>query len=124
MSTALHDVPTQAKFGHTIAPDSYTESEIGRTIDLIDGDGPCFLIGSLLAFTTPEPVTVEVEESSDQSSWTAVSIDPEITISASFDGTVSSRFTRTKRYVRASITAEADSELRAAILIGQQKKTV
>ena len=124
MSTKLHDVSTQAKFGHSITPDTYTESQIGRTIDLIEGDGPCFVTGSLLAFTTPEPVAIAVQESNDQTVWTTVAIAPPIAISAPFDGVSTSRFTRTKRYVRASIAAEEGSDIRAAILIGQQKKTV
>ena len=124
MSTKLNDVSTQAKFGHSITPDTYTESQIGRTVDLIDGDGPCFVTGSLLAFVTPEPVAITFQESNDQTEWTAVTVAPPITISAPFDGVPSSRFTRTKRYVRASISAEDGSDLRATILIGQQKKTV
>ena len=124
MSTKLNDVSTQAKFGHSITPDTYTESQIGRTVDLIDGDGPCFVTGSLLAFATPEPVAIAFEESNDLTVWTAITISPPITISAPFDGVPASRFARTKRYVRATLAASEGSDLRATILIGQQKKTV
>ena len=124
MSTKLNDVPTQTAFGHTIPADTYTETQVGRTIDLIDADGPCFVVAPIQATTTPDPVALTVEESADGTIWTDVALDPEISFEAPQDAVFTGRFTRTKRYARAVLTAAEDSDVRAAVLIGQQKKTV
>ena len=124
MSTKLNDVPTQTTFGHSIPADTYTETQVGRTIDLIDADGPCFVVAPVFATTTPDPVELTVQESTDGSTWTDVALDPEIAFEAPQDAVFTGRFTRTKRYARAVLTAAEATDLRAAVLIGQQKKTV
>ncbi len=124
MSTKLHDLPTNGRLGVSLTPDTYTESQTGRSIDLIAGDGTGFFLAPTVAVTTPEPIEFQVEESSDESTWTEVSLTPPLTVTAPFDGVAMGRFVRTKRYVRARMIAEEDSEVRTTVIIGQQLKTV
>lgn len=123
MSTKLHDIPNNAIWGHSIPPDLYSETFVGRSVDLIEADGNGFLIAAINASTTPSPVELAVEESSDGSTWTSTTLSTLPTISAPFDRVVSARFVRSKRYARAVLTADEDSEVNAAIVIGEQKKT-
>jgi hypothetical protein len=124
MSTKLHDLPTNGAFGLSLKPDVYEESQTGAVIDLVSGDGNGLFLAPLHAVTTPEPLEFGLEESSDQSSWSTLVLTPPLAISAPFTGVAASRFVRTKRYVRARLSLEDGSEVQAAIIVGQQKKTV
>ena len=124
MSTKLHDLPHNTVWGHSIPPDLYTETQVGRSVDLIDADGNGFLIAAIVASTTPVPVTITAEESNDGSTWTSVALSTLPSISAPFDRVVSAQFVRSKRYARAVLTADEDSDVRASVVIGQQQKTI
>jgi hypothetical protein len=124
MSTKLHDLPTNALLGVSLSADTITEDATGEPVDLIEGEGTCFLLAPANALGTPSPVAIAAEESNDEVTWTAVTVTPALTVSSPFNGVRVGRFERTKRYVRATVEAEEGSDVRAAVLIGQQKKTV
>lgn len=124
MSTSIHDFPSAALAKVGLYPSERTESLEGPTLDLIDGDGPCFavqIVGTLGAGTT---VLGLIQQSADGSNWSAVS-GAEFTEVDVSNRVEAIRFMPTARYVRwaADILGDPASAL-IAVLIGRQRKTM
>ncbi len=122
MSTLLHDVATHTAFALALSPQTLTDDATGSAVELPDGDGPAFAvvqIGGLAGGTT---VSVEFEQSSNGSSWSAVPTD----IPAQAAGGVTAvTFTRDARYLRCQVALTGGSpSADVAVLVGQQKKVV
>jgi hypothetical protein len=121
MSTSVHDLSSAAEVAASLFPIVLSASGSGTTIDLGDGDGPCFAVQQIGQISDGATVAGRIEQSADASSWSTVS---------TFDtvdepGTLQViRFDRTLRYVRWAVTLTGDDlAVAAAAVIGQQKKT-
>jgi hypothetical protein len=98
-----------------------TETEAGPTIDLANADGPCFAVQLVGSVSSGDTLTGAIEESSDGSTWTAVSGGAFTVASAA--GVQTLRFLRTKQYVRwVGTVAGTDPSIVAAVVVGEQKK--
>ena len=82
MSTKLHDIPTYAILGVSLAADAITGETTGESVDLNAGDGTCFLIAPANALDTPSAVAFGAEESSDEVTWAAVTVTPALSVTA------------------------------------------
>lgn len=122
MSTKFNDGTNPFTFDHSIKPNSYTDVTTGQTIDLIECDGACIAIVSLVIQTIVDPISITFEESSDDSTWSAIATATSIEMADPFDGVVVRTFQRTMRYVRASLSTTIDNEVLTTVVIGQQKK--
>ncbi|MFO0937967.1 MAG: hypothetical protein U0798_15805 [Gemmataceae bacterium] len=122
MSTKLNDAMNALAFNHSITPDNYLDSLQGRTIDLIEGDGPCLAIVSTKATTVADPISIAFEESNDAAAWSLIATAPSVVISNPLDSVVVRSFQRTKRFVRANLSTDAANDLYLAVVFGQQKK--
>lgn len=121
MSTHINDIPNAAVIAAAFPPAALTETDAGPTIDLANADGPCFAVQLVGSVSSGDTLTGALEESTDGSTWTAVT-GGAFTV-ASAVGVQSLRFERTKRYVRwVGTIAGTDPEIVAAVVVGQQKK--
>jgi hypothetical protein len=125
MSTHINDLANSSVAEAGFYPATVNSDDEGPGVDLGAADGPCFAIQQVGAVGGTSPVlTGRIEESSDNSSWTAISGATFTAVSTSDDLQVI-RFTRTKRYVRwaGALTGTSPTAIVAAV-IGEQKKTL
>ena len=125
MSTHINDLANASVAAAGLYPASVTSDDEGPGIDLGAADGPCFAIQQVGAVGGTSPVlTGRIEESSDNSSWSAIS-GATFTAVAASDNVQVIRFTRTERYIRWSCTLAGTTPTAVvAVVIGQQKKTL
>lgn len=121
MSTCLHDIPSSAVVATGFAPQVITDTENGPSVDLGEGDGPCFAIQLVGSVSSGDSVTGSLEESTGGGTWTAVS--GATFTAATAAGIQTIQFTRTARYVRwVGTIAGTDPSIAVAVVIGQEKK--
>jgi hypothetical protein len=124
MSTKLQDFPSATAVVAGFYPGVQSSSVDGPAVDLGTGDGPCFavqMVGNVAAGTT---LAGHVEQSDDQTTWTAISGATFTTVTTS-NHVEAIQFTPTARYVRWSAALiGADPSAAVAALIGRQKKTI
>lgn len=109
----------------TIKPDTYAETETGVSVDLgVPKGRVCTLLAGIFATTTPDPVSITVEESADENTWSPVTVTvspssaiPLTDFEAPASGVAFGSFVRTQQYVRAIITAAVNTDLRASVII-------
>lgn len=107
----------------------YTGDQATPTgVDMLDGDGQCNVavyLGTIHADTTG---AVTVEESTDNVTFTAVTLDGSATLTytGTADNTVlRATFQRTKRYVRTPLASGGATESAGVcVVVAQQKKFV
>lgn len=105
MSTYLHDLQTNATAGVSLAPAVRTTSANGTGVDLIQADSLCTVV--VLAGTiTDGTSTIAVEESTNDSAYTSVTLLESLTaLTATTTPQIQfASFQRTKRYCRAVVT--------------------
>lgn len=126
MSTALHDVASNALVGQGTAPATSTSTVTGAAVDMIRGDGRCFAIQTVgtVSGTTPT-LDGKIQESADGSTgWTDVTGATFTQVTASTNLQVIS-FTRTKRFLRyVGTIAGTTPSFALAVVLGEQLKTV
>ena len=104
MSSWWKDLKNSIVGGISLRPAARTSTGNGSGVDLLTGDGgSCAIIQA--GTITDGTHTVTVEESNDNSTYTAVSgADSKALAAADSDTVTLLNFTRTKRYVRAVTT--------------------
>ena len=121
MSAVLHDLPSNASLASLIAPTAATASANGSAVAALAGDGQEFALVQIGTPSSGAAITVSIEESNDQSSWTAIS--GATTGLKSAAATVALAYTRSQSYVRARLVVAGSSpSVPVAVAIGQQKK--
>jgi hypothetical protein len=123
MSTHIGDFAAAVSVQQTVAPSVQAAEFNGSSVDFVSGDGDCFAIQQIGAFTDGPTWTGRIEESADGTSWSAIS-------GAAFDPVIESgdtqviRFARAARFLRYAVTITGSSpSADIAVLIGEQKKT-
>jgi hypothetical protein len=121
MSAFLHDLPANASFATLIPPSSATTSGVGSTVASLSGEGQEFALVQIGTPSSGATLTVSIEESNDQSTWTAIS---GATTGAKNAATVLAlTFTRSQSYVRArTVVTGSSPSIPVAVAIGQQRK--
>lgn len=121
MATVLNDLTNNAIWGMSCPPQILTEAQAGSAIDLIEGDGPCFVLFQLGEASGDTTVSLTLEQSANGSTWTTIN-DVDI-LDAESETFESVRFVRTERYVRCQLDVSGSSpEAVVSVLIGQQRK--
>jgi hypothetical protein len=123
MSTSLNDIASHAQIVQ-IRPAATLTAGASATaaFDLIDGDGPCFVMQVVGSATDLSQLVGVIDESADGSSWSALSGNLTATAGTTVQTAV---LTRTKRYLRwrpDSLNEEA--EIVAGVYVIQPKKMV
>ena len=114
-----------ANGANTLAPATRTSTANGTGVDLIDAEGPCAatLHVGTVSGTSPT-LDVTIEESTDNSTFTAISGAAFAQITASSKA-LALNFKRSKRYVRAVATIAGTSpSFACAVLVFGQKKNI
>lgn len=125
MSTHINDLRSAGAIAAGLHPAAIGANATGPTVDLgaIDGDGPCFAIQQVGDLEESGTLDGRIEQSSDGSSWSALSGATFTQVSAANNLQVI-RFTRTARYLRWAATVAGSGVLfTVGALIGSQKKT-
>lgn len=123
MSTALNDVGSAALVAAGQYPDTKTSSPTGAAIDMLAADGPCFAV-QIVGDFTGDALAGRIEQSSDGSSWSAITGATFADVTGGDNVQVIS-FVRTARYVRYAATLTGSSpSVKIAAVIGEQKKTL
>lgn len=125
MSTHINDLRSAGAIATGVYPSTVGANATGPTVDLgaIDGDGPCFAIQHVGDLDETGTLDGRIEQSSDGSSWSAISGATFTQVSAANNLQVI-RFTRTARYVRWAATVAGSGVLfTVGAVIGSQKKT-
>jgi len=122
MSTHINDLRA-AVLAAGQYPTTLSGSANGSSVDLGDGDGPCFAIQHVGDLDDEGTLDGHIEQSANGSSWSAIS-------GAAFNQVVAAnnlqliRFTRTMRYLRWVATIAGGSPVyTVGVVIGSQKKT-
>jgi hypothetical protein len=125
MSTALNDLKNQALIGVSVYPSTVNDTNNGLSVDMIDGDGRCFVVQSIGAVSGTSPSqTGKIQESSDNSTWTDVPGAAFAAVTAS-NNLQTIVFDRTKRFLRHFRTTTGTSpSFLLSVVIGEQKKTI
>jgi hypothetical protein len=123
MSTSLHDIASHAQVAQLRPAGSLPPgSSPAAAVDMIDGDGPCFVLQVVGSAADLTQLVGVVEESADGTSWSALSGN----LTATAENTVQTAvLARTKRYLRwnpVSLNPEAD--VVAGVYVIQPRKTV
>ena len=125
MSTHINDLPSAGAIAAGVHPTAVGANASGPTIDFgaIDGDGPCFAIQQVGDLEESGTLDGRIEQSSDGSSWSALSGATFTQVTAANNLQVI-RFTRTTRYIRWAATVAGSGVLfTVSAVIGSQKKT-
>ena len=123
MSTYIDDLRSSAAVAAGQYPDTLTTSTNGPSVNLATGDGPCFAIQIVGEAPGDGTIDGRIEQSADNTTWTAISGATFTQLTGSNDIQVI-RFHRSAKYVRWVGTLAGDSpEFAVAVLIGEQKKT-
>jgi hypothetical protein len=126
--TFIRDLPNNLVSGASLNPAARTATASGTGVDLIEGDGLCFAV-VYSGTTTDGTHTYSVEESSDNSTFSAVTPIDSLTAvtSATTAGNLQVvKFQRTLRYcrVKVTVTGSPGTGSVSGAWIGQQKKSV
>jgi len=105
--------------GATIPPDTYTETQVGRTQDFQGHIGkPAFVSASIFASTTLLPCNIILQESVDDVVWTDFA-GVSIPVVAPQDNQPVQYFTIAKRYMRAVLLSDSvDLDMRVSVQLG------
>lgn len=121
MSAYLHDLPSNASFAALLAPTTATASGSGSAVAPLSGDGQEFAFVQIGNPSSGATLTVSIEESNDQSTWTAIA--GATTGAKNAAATLALAFTRSLNYVRAKLVVTGSSPtIPVAVAIGQQRK--
>ncbi len=121
MSAFLHDLPSNASFASLIAPTAATANATGTGVASLAGEGQEFALVQIGTPSSGATITVSIEESNDQSTWTAIS--GATTGAKSAAATLALTYTRSQSYVRArTVVTGSSPSIPVAVAIGQQKK--
>lgn len=124
MSTKLNDFANQIAYALTLPPGEFSEETPGESVDLLDADGPAFVVLHVGSLPNETSVSVMLEESADGSTWEPIP-EAEFTGIETENSTSVWPFTRSERYVRVTLDlAGSDPSATACIAIGQQKKVL
>lgn len=124
MATSINDLNTAVLTVPSIVPDRYTDSVSGTGVDLIQGDGPAFCFISTELLDALPSYTVQIQESDTGSGWTDSDTDP-VTITETDPAAQVIRFTRRRRFVRASLNVvDGPGDIRIAADFVQQRKVI
>lgn len=93
-------IPNAIK-GTSIVPDRYTDSVTGTAVDLNNGGGKAYFVVSYESLDPVPSYTLQVQVSSNGSSWTDSDADPVLLTDG--PGVAIIAFTRSVRYARASL---------------------
>lgn len=128
MATVARDLKNQLVEGICVPLAVYTaDSATPTAVDMLNGDGLCNVavyLGTIHADTTG---TITVEESEDNSTFTAVTLESgaTLTFDGDDDGTVlRATFQRTKRYVRTPLDLSGGTLSAGVCTVIQQQKKV
>lgn len=123
MQSAMLPVPPEVLFQTSISIASYSGSQTGSGVDcsLVEGD-LCMTWGLAKAAGTGSDATITAEESDDNATWSAATMDDAATITTGTSHGIT-RIRRTKRYVRLKLTLTGTSPAYrfAAFLLGVYK---
>ncbi len=121
MATKINDFAATARLWQAIGPVSTIETTFtSDAVDLLEGDGPAFAIVSIAAETGTPTLGGVIEASDDAVTWAEVS---GAAFGEATDGTRSVTFQRPKRYLRAVLEIDNDSDpVTLSVLLGQARK--
>jgi len=121
MSAFLHDLPSNASFAALIPPTSATSNGVGSTVASLGGEGQEFALVQIGTPSGGATLAVSIEESNDQSTWTAIA--GATTGAKNAAATLALSFTRSQSYVRVKLVVTGNSpSIPVAVALGQQKK--
>ena len=121
MSTKLNDLANQAEVAALYGPASATVTTSGSASASTVGDGPEFALAMIGTPSSGAGVTVAIEESDDQSAWSAIS--GATTGAKTAAAIVPLTFQRSKKYIRAKLTITGSTpSIPVAVAGGRQKK--
>lgn len=122
MSTHINDLASAAVVAAGLNPTTLSSSANGSSVDLGNGDGPCFAIQHVGDLDDEGTLDGKIQESADGSSWSDIS-GATFTQVAAANNLQVIRFTRTKRYLRWAGTIGGTPLFTVAVAIGSLKKT-
>ena len=123
MSTHIDDLRSSVSMAAGVYPTTISMSAQGPTVDLAAGDSSCFAIQEVGDAPGDGTLDGRIEQSSNGSSWAAISGAAFAQLVAGNDIQVI-RFQRTAKYVRwAATVAGSSPAFTVSVLIGSQKKT-
>lgn len=127
MPANVFDDPRNAGInGLTLAPAVYAAGANGTGVDFIASEGLVHADVSFGVIDNATSGTISFEESTDNTTYTAISGATSVSYTGTSDAslTVSVAFERTKRYVRAVITAAGGGpSVAACVTLHSQKKS-
>lgn len=127
MSAYLRDIGNNAVGGLCIEPRALTTTAVGTIVDLINGDGRCTLIQCIGVINSLTNISVSVAESSDNSTFTAISGAVLNTLNTSSPANTIAylTFDRSARYICTTATLSGGTTLaNMSIAVIEQKKQV
>ena len=123
MATSINDLASAADLLVSQYPADLSATTNGLSVDMADGDGPCFAIQVVGNAGGDGTLDGHIEQSDDASTWTAISGATFAQVGGS-NITQAIAFERSSRYLRwVGTLAGASPEFLVSVLIGEQKKT-
>ncbi|MCU0703504.1 MAG: hypothetical protein MUF18_05950 [Fimbriiglobus sp.] len=121
MSTVLHDIPSHTALAVALGPRVVAEEDTGPAVELPGADGPAFAVAMFGVIDPGTTVSITLEESAGDGTWTEVAEMPPAT---SFAASAVA-FTPSARLLRCRITPDGPApQAEVAILLGRQKKVI